>query len=568
MKRIQVFLILAFCALASQALGQAAQLIPGEQCFQATTGINGMVGLLGTITGGTGGTTGTYGGVPLTGGSGSGATANITVSGGTVTGVAILNPGTQYVVADVLSAASANIGNVTGFSVSVSSVAINSSLAGGTVSYYIPSTNTFKQTWQNALQTVLNTNPVNLDSNGCAIVYGTGTYRQILKDSLGNTVWDQLTTAISTGNPPYWANLAGGTANAITVTDTGFAAQDGAQINFIALLTNTGAATLNPSGYGNIPIVKDTTAGPVALTGGEIVARNLIQLQYSATNNNFTLLNPPIQSAAGATPAPLCGAQMLVLTNGTVPAADINVTAATLVMVSSTGLVINRSNVSLVLNIATGSASSIANGMDGEAPGTNAWIDVFGIDNGAAPATLGSLAAGNGLSPQLPTGYTYICYLGAARVDGSGNLLTWTQRGRESQYLVGSANVPIAPNIANGVAGTWSVTSPALASVAVAAFVPPTATQIKVLAAVRWKGAAGDGSGLLVAPNVNWGGTNNGPQGSAGQIWPISFDDSIYNNLNISAWLLLEATQTIGWASNRASGAISALGWTDAVNAN
>ena len=34
----------------SQALAQATQLLPGEQCFQATTGINGMVGTLGTIT--------------------------------------------------------------------------------------------------------------------------------------------------------------------------------------------------------------------------------------------------------------------------------------------------------------------------------------------------------------------------------------------------------------------------------------------------------------------------------------------------------------------------------------
>src|SRR6185312_14805430 len=98
--------------------------------------------------------TGTYGGVALTGGSGSGATANITVSGGTVTAVTILNPGTQYVVGDVLSAAAGNIGNVTGFSVPVNSVSINSSLAGGSVYFYIPNAPTFKQTWQDAAQTV------------------------------------------------------------------------------------------------------------------------------------------------------------------------------------------------------------------------------------------------------------------------------------------------------------------------------------------------------------------------------------------------------------------------------
>ena len=53
----------------------AALLPPGKQCFQATTGVNGMVGTIGAIAGGTGYVTGTYGGVALTGGSGPGATA-------------------------------------------------------------------------------------------------------------------------------------------------------------------------------------------------------------------------------------------------------------------------------------------------------------------------------------------------------------------------------------------------------------------------------------------------------------------------------------------------------------
>src|ERR1017187_440803 len=82
-------LLTAFAAIYSLP-AQAATLLPSsELCFQATTGITGMVGALGVITGGSGGTTGIYGGVALTGGSGTGATANITVAGGVVTAVSI-----------------------------------------------------------------------------------------------------------------------------------------------------------------------------------------------------------------------------------------------------------------------------------------------------------------------------------------------------------------------------------------------------------------------------------------------------------------------------------------------
>lgn len=63
-------------------------------------------------------------------------------------------------------------------------------LVGGTVGFYLPATLTPKNTWQNAEQTVLNTNPVVLNSRGQAIIYGTGSYRQILKDSAGNVIWD------------------------------------------------------------------------------------------------------------------------------------------------------------------------------------------------------------------------------------------------------------------------------------------------------------------------------------------------------------------------------------------
>jgi hypothetical protein len=67
-------------------------------------------GLQGTIVGGSGYTNGTYNGVALTGGTGSSATANITVSGNAVTAVTMVNQGSSYTTGDVLSAADANLG--------------------------------------------------------------------------------------------------------------------------------------------------------------------------------------------------------------------------------------------------------------------------------------------------------------------------------------------------------------------------------------------------------------------------------------------------------------------------
>ncbi|WP_205548637.1 right-handed parallel beta-helix repeat-containing protein [Pseudomonas carnis] len=65
-------------------------------------------------------------------------------------------------------------------------------LIGGKVYFYAPGTDTLKDTWQDAAQTVLNTNPVILDARGEASIYGGFAYRQVLRDSAGNLIWDQV----------------------------------------------------------------------------------------------------------------------------------------------------------------------------------------------------------------------------------------------------------------------------------------------------------------------------------------------------------------------------------------
>jgi len=81
------------------------------------------VATLGTITGGSAYTNGTYLNVALTGGAGSGAVANIVVSGGAVTSVTLTQGGSGYVIGNTLSAAASTIGGTgTLFSVPVATV--------------------------------------------------------------------------------------------------------------------------------------------------------------------------------------------------------------------------------------------------------------------------------------------------------------------------------------------------------------------------------------------------------------------------------------------------------------
>jgi hypothetical protein len=78
---------------------------------------------LGAITGGAGYVNGTYTNVTLTGGSGSGAKATVTVSGGAVTAVTVTSRGAGYQVGDALSASNTELGGTgAGFSVPVATL--------------------------------------------------------------------------------------------------------------------------------------------------------------------------------------------------------------------------------------------------------------------------------------------------------------------------------------------------------------------------------------------------------------------------------------------------------------
>jgi hypothetical protein len=186
----------------------------------------------------------------------------------------------------------------------------NGPVSSGSMNMYIPGTTTPKSTWQDPYQNALNNQPLQLDSNGCAIIYGVGTYRQQLWTgpvvgglTSGNMVWDLLTTDTSAGNSWYWAGLATGSGNAITLNDTGFTPTSGSNIQFVPSAANTGPVTIKPYPAATaIQVVIDTAGGPQPLVGGELGANNIANVVYDATANAFHLQNPLASSAVVGIP--------------------------------------------------------------------------------------------------------------------------------------------------------------------------------------------------------------------------------------------------------------------------
>lgn len=173
-------------------------------------------------------------------------------------------------------------------------------LESGTIFTAIPGTDTPKLTWQDADATIANTNPIVLDSAGRAIVYGSGSYRWIVRDSAGNLVYDQLTSDTSSGGIAN-GGTSTGTPNAQIVAASGFSQQDGQALEFIAGYSNSGPMTIAPGGGAAIPVLVDSASGPQPTSGGEVVQDNAVLLLYEAARGAFHIVNPTPGSFTGAT---------------------------------------------------------------------------------------------------------------------------------------------------------------------------------------------------------------------------------------------------------------------------
>ncbi len=323
---------------------------------------------------------------------------------------------------------------------------------------------------------------------------------------------------------------------------------DGQIVSFQAAATSTGSVTIQLNGLGFVKLF--AASGIQAASGDVTISVNYVA-QYRSNldtgSGGFIILNATVTAIAQPVQATFKNLVITVNGNSTVtPTADA-------VVVQNAGGGTFR-----ITSFAPGACSTAttgANALDAGSVATSTWYAMYAIYN-SNTSTAASLLSTSFTSPTLPSGYTYSGLIGAFQTDGSSNLYRILQKGRRSQYVVG-VNPATTLTIAHGTAGTYSATSPTLVAVSLAGFVPPNATTVYFVGNVRY--AAGAASSVIVAPTTAWGGTNNGPSGSAGNSYPL-FAASTLANDSRGTSIMLETT-TISWAADATGGAIAVLGW-------
>jgi hypothetical protein len=259
---------------------------------------------------------------------------------------------------------------------------------------------------------------------------------------------------------------------------------------------------------------------------------------------------PGTTGATGAAAGPINGAVqgLKIINDGSTPNTKIDITALAATMVNTSGTSQRATAVSVVVDLTTGTSTAAANGMDGEARGTSAWIYLYLINNGTTTSGLATLTSPISGAPTLPAGYTYYTYVGAMRVDGSGNLYRTVQEGGKAHYVVtATTNTAAMPVMGNGTVG--SVTTPTYVAITLSTFVPATASHVDVSANCD---VGGTPAIVIAAPNNAYGnGTSTNPP-------PIiaSSENSCVGRLPIES-------ASIYWASSGTDGYLFCLGWED-----
>jgi hypothetical protein len=158
-------------------------------------------------------------------------------------------------------------------------------LVGGTVSFYEPATLTPKDTWRDFDRQILNTNPITLDALGSAAIWGSGRYRQILRDSVSGQEWDNETAVLT--DRPYEAGFYCGAtpADNAVLADWPFSQAVTFPTNWVGSAKNCAGP---PSGTTTVNIKKVSGASVTTIGSMSIAATTGVITQTSSVSDpNF-----------------------------------------------------------------------------------------------------------------------------------------------------------------------------------------------------------------------------------------------------------------------------------------
>ena len=317
--------------------------------------------------------------------------------------------------------------------------------------------------------------------------------------------------------------------------------------------TSTSAVTLQVAG-GLSALTAYKNNGQTACGANDLIAGAVYQAAYSAALGGFVVnVVPTALTAPGAVQGIFTN---LVITNttATTPAHQVAVTANALSLYNGS---VYSTATSISFTIDTSNANG-PNGLDTGSLAASTWYYIYAIQNTSSAAVAGLMST-NSTAPSFTNcpGYSNYARIGTVRANATPAFVNFIQKGRRVQYAVGTYNsnaLAAMPNIANGTAGTYSVTAPTFATANITSVVPPTASEIIVFANTVYE--AGSEAAMLVAPNSNYAGLEN----SIGN-FPYACLASVTAITQMT--MILESATTISWVSNASGGAISCGGYID-----
>lgn len=272
-----------------------------------------------------------------------------------------------------------------------------------------------------------------------------------------------------------WGGTSGGSANAQTISIANYATYTaGVTLRYVAGFTNTGPQTLNVSALGTRNVYKPTAAGPAPLSGGEVVAGQLVEVTYDGAQ--FQLVSSaavPAQVAPQGylTPCPFAGGVAGCSAGGLVPTGDVSAVSI-LYYTPAVGYLVPISNGSTFVTYAFGEltlaipASRLANTLYDVCVTTTA---AGAFSNNGAPtvvfgpawttSTAGAGARGTGAGTAQIT-RTNGLWVNAVQISAVNGATTYTvpagQCTTVATVMIGTSNGVVSYSRTYGQSRTWA----------------------------------------------------------------------------------------------------------------